>query len=187
LGATQPVELWTPLQLNPARPGGRSSHYLNVVGRLKPGTGLAHARAEFASLEAAWGPAARSAKIHDFSPDRHPIATYELQDEITANVRPALLLLLGAVGLVLLIACVNVASLLLARTEARQREIAIRAALGASCQRLLRQFLIEGLVMALEGAIAGLGLAALALRSLIGVVFGLTPLVHAGGGKLFGV
>jgi len=140
-----------------------------------------------------------------------------LQDEITANVRPALLLLLGAVGLVLLIACVNVASLLLARTEARQREIAIRAALGASCQRLLRQFLIEGLVMALEGAIAGLGLAALALRSLIGlgdssiprsagagldlrvlgftlalalatgVVFGLTPLVHAGGGKLFGV
>jgi len=216
LGATQPVELWTPMQLNPARPGGRSSHYLNLVGRLKPRTSLAQARAEFAALEAAWGPPARSAHVHDFSPDRHPITTYALQDEVTAGVRPALLLLLGAVGLVLLIACVNVASLLLARTEARQREIAIRAALGAGRQRLLRQFLIEGLVLSWVGAMAGLGLAALALRSLTrlsdasiprlaqagldprvlgftlalalatGIVFGLTPLVHAGGGKLFG-
>ncbi|HXE31620.1 MAG TPA: ABC transporter permease [Terriglobales bacterium] len=215
LGQAEPVEVWTPLQLNPASPGGRASHYLYLVGRLRAGMSPARAQSEFQSLEAAYGREGHSAHQHNFSPDFHPISSYPLQSEVTGPVRPALLLLLGAVGLVLLIACVNVASLLLARAEARQREIAIRGALGAGTARLLRQFVTEGIVLAGAGAALGLVLADLVLRLIqtspaaslpllsrigldgrvllftaglslaTGVVFGLTPLAHVAGHRLY--
>ena len=96
------------------------------------------------------------AKNHPFSKDNHPIVAYLLQDEVVRTVRPALWTLLVAVAFVLLIACVNVASLLLVRAEARQREIAIRNALGAARIRLVRQFVTEGLVLVVAGTAIGL-------------------------------
>jgi putative ABC transport system permease protein len=216
LGETEPVEMWTPLQLNPAKPGGWASHYLYLLGRLRPAVNLAQAQGEMRGLVAGWTPMGHSAHQHNFTSDNHPVSSYLLQDEVTGGVKPALELLLWAVGFVLLIACVNVASVLLARAEARQREISIRGALGASYGRLLRQFITEGLVLSLAGAAAGVGLAAAALQWLktaqasgipriaaisldarvlgfalalavgTGILFGLTPLAHVSGGKLFG-
>jgi predicted permease len=216
IGEARPVQLWSAMQLDRARPGDWGSHGLDVIGRLHDGVTLPRARAEFVSLESAWGAAARSAKRHNLSLDRHPVSAYALRNEVTGDARPALLLLLGAVVLVLLTACVNVAGLLMARSEARQREIAVRAAIGADWHRLLRQFISEGVVLALLGAAAGLGLAEAALRNLdalsrgslprlaevglnapvflftlalalaTGMAFGLTPLVFATGGGLFG-
>src|SRR5215469_11357521 len=157
-GEVDPPEIWVPLQLDPAKPGDRGSHNFYLVGRLKFGVNIEQARAEFASYVRASGEHA-SPKMHTFDPENHTIVTYPLQDEVVSGVRPALLMLLGAVGFVLLIACANVVSLLLARAEAREREVAIRSALGAATRRLLRQFITEGVLLALFGAVAGLLLA----------------------------
>ncbi len=165
-GETEPAELWTPVQLNPASPGGRSSHRFYLLGRLKPGVTIGQAGQEAAQYVRATAEKA-APKTHVFKPDNHPLVMYGLQSEVTGAVRPALLAMLAAVGFVLLIACGNVANLLLARAEARQREIAVRRAMGASAAGLIRQFMVEGLLLSLGGAVLGLLLAYGGLRLIL--------------------
>ncbi len=164
-GEAEPTEVWVPTQIDPARPGGRGSHYLSVLARLKSGVSLRRAQDELAQIVNRDG-ATASPKVHSFSPKFHPLSSYLFQDEVVGAIRPALWALFGAVVFVLLIACVNVANLLLARAEARQREVAIRRAIGASLGTLLRQFLVEGLLLSLAGSIPGLLLALAGLRIL---------------------
>ncbi|HTS11107.1 MAG TPA: ABC transporter permease [Candidatus Limnocylindrales bacterium] len=164
-GEIDPPEVWTPLQLDPANPGGRGSHYLYLLGRLNPGVSRAQAEGELKAYVTAMGEAhPPGMHEHYFNPKNHTLVSYGLQDEVVSSVRPALLMLMAAVGFVLLIACVNVANLLLARAEARRREIAIRSALGAGTWRLAAQFIREGLLLSGIGAVFGLALAYGGLR-----------------------
>ncbi|HMD50046.1 MAG TPA: ABC transporter permease, partial [Bryobacteraceae bacterium] len=158
-------EVWSTLQLGTPDPQRRGSHFLFVIGRLKQGVSASQAQQEI--NRHVQGSRARSGMNHPFSPDGHPIVMYPLHDEVVRSIRPALWMLMGAVAFVLLIACVNVANLLLARAEARQREIAIRKALGAGMGQLVRQFLVEGLLLSAGGALAGLALAMAGLRIMI--------------------
>jgi predicted permease len=159
------VELWVPLQLAPAIRQYRASHFLSVLGRLKDGVTPMQAETELASLVASWGERA-GASGHVFTPGEHVMQMEPLQDEIVGSARRVLWLLQAAVGLVLLVACANLANLLLARADARRAELAVRRALGASPGRLLRQFTAEGLVLSLLGAALGLGLARAGVRTL---------------------
>ena len=170
-GESDPPKIWIPLQLDPAS-NNRGGHDYYLLGRLKSGLSPAAAQAELASLVRAYGER-KSPNTHSFDPKNHTIVSYPLHDEVVSGVRPALLILLGAVTFVLLIASVNVANLLLARAEARRKEIAIRGALGAGLRRLARQFVTEGVVLATCGAILGLGLAYGGVR--------LVQLTNAGG------
>jgi len=165
-GALPAPELWLPLQLGPPDPRRRGSHFLFVLGRLKPSVNLRQAQDEIA-VHVAQSKARLGAAMHPFSPDAHPIVSYGLHDEVVRTIRPALWTLMGAVAFVLLIACVNVANLLLARAEARQREIAIRKALGAGMAQLIRQFTTEGLLLSLAGAAVGLALALVGLKLVV--------------------
>ncbi len=165
-GEIDAPEVWQPFQLPPPDPQNRGSHFLFLVGRLKPGISMKHAQDEL-DRHVDQSLARIGAKNHPFSHDAHPIVSYALHDEVTRTIKPALWTLMGAVAFVLLIACVNVANLLLARAEARQREIAIRKALGAGVGQLVRQFTVEGLVLSLAGAGLGLGLAAAGLKVMI--------------------
>ncbi|HLZ49872.1 MAG TPA: ABC transporter permease [Candidatus Acidoferrum sp.] len=171
-GEQDPAQVWTALQLDPAKPGGRGSHNYYLLGRLKPGVSAAAAQGELASLVQSYAEH-RAPKTHSFDPEKHTIVSFPLQAEVVSGVRPALLMLLGAVAFVLLIASVNVANLLLARAEARRREIAIRGSLGASLTRLARQFVTEGVLLALCGGVLGIGLAYAGVR--------LVQLTNAGG------
>ena len=171
-GESDPPKVWTPLQLDPASRTNRGGHNYYLLGRLKTGVPPSAAQAELAALVQAYGER-KSPNTHSFDPKNHTIVGYPLQGEVVSSVRPALLVLLGAVVFVLLIAGLNVANLLLARAEARRREIAIRGAMGAGIGRLARQFVTEGVLLGLCGGILGLALAYAGVR--------LVQLTNAGG------
>jgi putative ABC transport system permease protein len=152
------VLFWTPYVLPRIDPQGPTTRVFSVIGRLKPDVSIAQAEAE-GTAAARSMPRPMSAEL--FFGKGGPVVVHArpLADDMTATVGPALRVLAGAVALVLLIACANVANLFLSRGVARQRELALRAAIGASRARLARQLLTESLVLAIGGAIAGLFLA----------------------------
>src|ERR687893_616134 len=197
-----------PLGLDPSqRLNNRGSHFLYLVARLKPGVSEARAEAELTTLlKGRWRELVPKGHLPNDSTHRMQMAP--LQEDVVGNVRTALWVLQGAVILVLLIACANVANLLLARAEARHKEFATRTALGAGRGRILRQFMAEGVLLALLGAVFGLMIARWGLKALLaanpdsipraaeigldplvlvftvgialltGLIFGLAPLLH---------
>ncbi len=175
-GEVDAPELWAPLQIDPAKPGGRGGHFLSVLALLKPGVGAAQAQSEMVRYAQHSSDTLGRAN-HPFDPKVHPIVLAGFQDEIVKGVRREILVLLGAVAFVLLIACVNVANLLLARAETRRREIAVRLAIGAGLSRLLQQFVMEGILLSLGGALLGVLLAFGGLRLLVSTNAGSIPRV----------
>ncbi len=148
------AQMWVPLTWSPELAAMRGGHYLDVIGRLRPGATVDAASREMASV---------SDRIHADHPDvniQWSAGVQSFRDAMVGDVRPTLLVLLGAVGIVLLIACVNVANLLLSRGTGRAREHAVRAALGASTARLARGVMAESLWLGFAGAALGLALAA---------------------------
>ena len=164
------TEIWQPLVLNPQ--AGRGQHFLNVYARMKPGVSLARTRADMDVV---------AGRLESQFPDAntgHGVNVFSLEEELTGSVRPALLMLMGAVGLVLLVACANVANLYMARTVQRRREISIRTALGAGSGRLMRQLLTESLLVSLVGAATGIALAFWGVQLLVAANPGNLPRLH---------
>jgi predicted permease len=218
------TEIWMPLGLNPGNRLNRGSHFLYLVGRLKDGVSPEAAQTELDALVRSWGERT-GVKNHLFQPAPKPgeggaaqaanagaghiLQMHPVQQEIVGGASRAIWVLQAAVGFVLLIACANLANLLLARAETRHREFAVRTALGASRGRLVWQFMTEGLLLSLAGGVLGLLLARTGVQALIrlypdslprtsevtvdpivlfftlgvslltGLVFGLAPLMHA--------
>jgi putative ABC transport system permease protein len=166
------VELWTPIVFRPDELADdqRTSESLNLVARLRPGVPYQQAVSEFHTL----AEQLKRQYTDRYAPDWSLLVT-PLARRLLGDVRPALLVLLGAVGFVLLIACANVANLLLARAAARSKEIAVRTALGASRDRLVRQLLTESVLLALAGGVVGLGLAYWGVRTLVAINPGNLP------------
>ena len=168
--AAPEADLWIPLQADPN--STNQGHYLFTAGRLKPGISIDAARAQmkirgedFRKLNPRW------------MDDKESVAVVPMREATTGDVRTALLVLFGAVALVLLIACGNVANLLLARAAGRQRELAIRCAVGASRGRVVRQLLTESVLLAGAGGVLGLALGASGVRGLLLLVPGNIPRV----------
>lgn len=164
-GSNDQVDLIVPFQFDPANPGGRGSHFLSVIGRLKPGVSTEQAMSEMSSLMAGWKSEGRS--HHLLNPQGHPVVMLGLHEDVVGSARQAVWLLMAAVGFVLLIACVNVANLLLARAESRHREFAVRLALGAGVRRMVRQFVAEGFLLVLIASVLGVLLALVGLKVLL--------------------
>ncbi len=207
------AEVWAPLvfQLDQMSDNNRTTEFLNLTARMRPGVPLEQAAGEMRTM---------AEQLKRDYPDNYPenwtLIVTPLSVQATGNVRPALLVLLGAVGFVLLIACANVANLLLARAATRSKEIAVRTALGATRERLLRQLLTESILVSLAGGAVGLLLAYAGVRALVaadirnlprseeigidgivmlftlgvsllaGVLFGLAPAVHTATPDLHG-
>jgi putative ABC transport system permease protein len=164
-GSNDQVEVLLPFQFDPANPGNRGSHFLSVIGRLKPGVTIPQAQSEMTSLMAGWKSEGRAQ--HLLNPERHPVIMVGLHEDVVGSARKAVWLLMAAVAFVLLIACVNVANLLLARAESRHREFAVRLALGAGLKRMIRQFVAEGFVLVLLASLLGVALAYVGLKVLL--------------------
>jgi len=163
-GRPGPVEIWTPFAIRPdewseTRRGGRGDA---AIARMKPGVSLDQAQADLSAVAAALGA--------EYPIDRGiGVVIQRMADTRVGKLRPMLFLLMGAVSLILLIACVNLANLLLARNSARRRELAVRAALGAGRGGLVRHLLAETLLLSLTGAALGLALAQTGLAALSGI------------------
>ena len=163
------AEMWAPLDLS-KRAGNREGSSLRVFGRLRSGVSPASAAREVAAVTAVLE--------REFPGTNRDVRVMPLQEKVVGNVRPVLLVILGAVALVLLIACANVANMLLARSSARRREIALRAAIGAGRGRLIRQLLTESVVLACVGGAAGVALGAWGLKALLAVAPESIPRLH---------
>ncbi len=203
------AEVWAPYAVNPANPPPhRRSEFLGVIGRMKPGVSVERARSDVAALAKQLSqeyPQTNANFLTDLS---------LLRTEIVGEIRPALIVFMSAVALVLLVACGNVANLMLARAAARTREVAVRVSLGAGRRRLIRQLLTESLLLAVIGGVLGLAFAAwgvgavkamrpgnlpriddialdwrvvaftLGVSVLTGIVFGLAPALQAARGDV---
>jgi len=170
------TEIWLPLGLNPANRQNRGNHILYLVARLKDGVTPAAAQTELNTLIANWGqragiPTGPGPGRHVFVPlkgrNGHILQMKPLQNEILGSAGRSIWVLQAAVGFVLLIACANLANLLLARAESRHREFAVRTAIGATRWRLLRQFMTEGVLLSLVGGVLGVMLARVGIRALL--------------------
>jgi putative ABC transport system permease protein len=163
------VQLWLPLAVSDNMRQSRRGDFLSVIARLKPEATIDRARAEMKGI------AARLEKQYPDSNTAWGVIVESVHETITGDIRPALLLLLGAVAFLLLIACANVANLLLSRASSRQREISIRAALGASRGRVVRQLLTENLLLSLAGGALGLLFAVWGIQALLALSPGNIP------------
>jgi putative ABC transport system permease protein len=180
LGVTGPdfdsdpaADLWLPFQFPPHT--ADQAHYFQAAGRLKPGVTLDQAKSQ---LKLAYG------EFKRLYPDADPKASFSvepLKDAIVGDVRSSLLVLIGAVSLVLLIACANVANLLMVRAAGRKREFAIRAAMGARPARMIRQLLTESILLAFAGGALGLGLGFAGMRWLLAIRPGDIPRIGENG------
>jgi predicted permease len=215
------VDVILPLTIDPKRfPNSRGSHFLMLIGRLKDGVSVGQAQADLTSMVAQW--VTLSGGRHAPTPGQlppgattgvpfvHDLQMRPLKTDMVGSIGTALWVLQGAVGFVLLIACANLANLILARAESRQKEFAIRSALGAGRFRLLKQFLTEGVLLSLVGGVLGAAVGYAGVRALLaansdsipraleisldwkvllftlavsivtGLVFGMAPLLHLG-------
>jgi len=170
----EPPDVYLPFQLDPD--SASHGHYFNVIGRLKPGVTLAAASQQ---LQANYREYAH--RWPGDAPQGQGFAVQHVRDAIVGGVRNSLLLLLGAVGCVLLIACTNVANLLLARATGRKREIAIRAAVGAGRGRIVRQLLTESAMLSVAGGVLGLAAGYGGIRAILSLTPGNIPRIGPGG------
>jgi len=167
------MDFWIPIHLSPARLGDRNSHFLNVVARLRPGVSLVQAREDMHSI------ARQLASEYPDSNQKIGAVVVPMREETVGNTRIELLVLMGAAGCVLLIACANLAGLLLARGLGRRREMAVRSALGASRARLVTQMIAEGALIALAGGLLSVLLAPAGMKVLAALVPTALPVTAA--------